>query len=58
MIHCWQSDSGLDMLIPAMSRDNNALSRMDVLVLSSLARVPMHGYELKLELRFRHAAIR
>ncbi len=27
---------------------------MDVLVLSSLARIPMHGYELKLELRYKH----
>ncbi|MBI2376198.1 MAG: PadR family transcriptional regulator [Deltaproteobacteria bacterium] len=27
---------------------------MDVLILSSIARVPMHGYELQLELRYRH----
>ncbi|MBI4817340.1 MAG: PadR family transcriptional regulator [Deltaproteobacteria bacterium] len=27
---------------------------MDLLILSSLARVPMHGYELELELRYRH----
>ncbi len=29
-------------------------SRMDILVLSSLARMPMHGYEIKLELRYKH----
>jgi DNA-binding PadR family transcriptional regulator len=27
---------------------------MEILVLSSLARVPMHGYELKPELRYKH----
>lgn len=27
---------------------------MDILILSSLARTPMHGYELKLELRYKH----
>jgi len=27
---------------------------MEILVLSSLARQPMHGYEIKLELRFKH----
>jgi len=37
-----------------MPRSSDALSKMDLLVLSSLARVPMHGYELKLELRYRH----
>jgi DNA-binding PadR family transcriptional regulator len=37
-----------------MARSADALSKMDILVLSSLARVPMHGYELKLELRYRH----
>lgn len=31
-----------------------SLSRIDVLILSSLARIPMHGYELKLELRYKH----
>jgi len=30
------------------------LSKTDILVLSSLARVPMHGYEIKLDLRFNH----
>jgi DNA-binding PadR family transcriptional regulator len=37
-----------------MARSPDALSRMDVLVLGTLARVPMHGYELELELRYRH----
>jgi DNA-binding PadR family transcriptional regulator len=32
----------------------DALSRIDVLILSSLARLPMHGYELKLELQYKH----
>lgn len=27
---------------------------MDVLVLSSLARIPMHGYEIKTELQYKH----
>jgi DNA-binding PadR family transcriptional regulator len=27
---------------------------MEILILSSLARAPMHGYELKLELRYKH----
>jgi DNA-binding PadR family transcriptional regulator len=27
---------------------------MEILILSSLARTPMHGYELKLELRYKH----
>ena len=30
------------------------LSKADVIVLSSLVRAPMHGYELKLDLRARH----
>ena len=30
------------------------LSKTDILVLSSLARIPMHGYEIKLEMRFKH----
>lgn len=30
------------------------MPRIDVLVLSCLARLPMHGYEVKLELQFRH----
>jgi DNA-binding PadR family transcriptional regulator len=37
-----------------MSRSSDALSRMEILVLSTLARRPMHGYELKLELRYKH----
>lgn len=28
--------------------------KIDILVLSSLARVPMHGYEIKLELQYKH----
>jgi DNA-binding PadR family transcriptional regulator len=31
-----------------------APSRIDILVLASLARIPMHGYELKLELQYKH----
>ncbi len=37
-----------------MSRVPEALSRIEILVLSTLARRPMHGYELKLELRYKH----
>lgn len=37
-----------------MPRDPDAPSRMEVLVLSTLARRPMHGYEIKLELRYKH----
>jgi len=37
-----------------MARSADTLSRIDVLVLSTLARAPMHGYELKLELRYKH----
>src|SRR5512143_797232 len=37
-----------------MSRNADAPSRMETLLLSSLARTPMHGYELKLELRYKH----
>jgi DNA-binding PadR family transcriptional regulator len=37
-----------------MARRPDALSRIDILVLSTLARAPMHGYELKLELRYKH----
>ena len=29
-------------------------SRMEILVLSSIARKPMHGYEIKLEFRYKH----
>lgn len=31
-------------------------SRMEILVLSSLARKPMHGYEIKLEFRYKHVS--
>jgi DNA-binding PadR family transcriptional regulator len=31
-----------------------ALPRIDLLILSSLCRGPLHGYELKLELRYKH----
>jgi DNA-binding PadR family transcriptional regulator len=37
-----------------MSRTAAAPSRMEILVLTSLARAPMHGYELKLELSYKH----
>ena len=37
-----------------MARNPDAPSRMEILVLSSLARTPMHGYDLKLELRYKH----
>ena len=37
-----------------MPRDPDAPSRMEILVLSTLARRPMHGYEIKLELRYKH----
>lgn len=31
-----------------------AAPKIDILVLSSLARLPMHGYEIKLELKYKH----
>ncbi len=31
-------------------------SRMEILILSSLARKPMHGYEIKLEFRYKHVS--
>jgi DNA-binding PadR family transcriptional regulator len=37
-----------------MARNADAVSRIDVLILSSLSRIPMHGYELKLELSYKH----
>ena len=43
-----------DILTGAMARNPDAPSRMEILVLSSLARTPMHGYDLKLELRYKH----
>ena len=37
-----------------MARNPEATSRIEILCLSTLARIPMHGYELKTELRYRH----
>lgn len=37
-----------------MARKSEGTSRIEILILSSLARLPMHGYELKTELRYRH----
>jgi DNA-binding PadR family transcriptional regulator len=37
-----------------MANYRGALPKIDLLVLSSLARAPMHGYELQLELRYKH----
>ncbi|MBI3181292.1 MAG: PadR family transcriptional regulator [Myxococcales bacterium] len=37
-----------------MARSTDAPSRIEILVLSTLARLPLHGYELKTELRYRH----
>ena len=37
-----------------MPRTADAPSKMEILVLTSLARAPMHGYELKLELSYKH----
>jgi DNA-binding PadR family transcriptional regulator len=37
-----------------LARDSSAPSRIELLILSALARVPMHGYDLKLELRYKH----
>lgn len=37
-----------------MARDPDAPSRIELLILSSLARVPMHGYELKSALARQH----
>lgn len=37
-----------------MPRDPDAPSRMEILLLSCLARRPMHGYDIKLELRYKH----
>jgi DNA-binding PadR family transcriptional regulator len=33
---------------------DTSLSRIELLVLSTLSRRPMHGYDVKLELRYRH----
>jgi len=37
-----------------MPRNAAAPSRMEILLLTALSRAPMHGYELKLELRYKH----
>ncbi len=37
-----------------MPRSDTTASRLEILVLSSLARCPMHGYEIKLEFRYKH----
>lgn len=37
-----------------MAKKSDAPSRMEILVLSTIARRPMHGYDLKLELRYKH----
>jgi DNA-binding PadR family transcriptional regulator len=37
-----------------MARNSAAPSRMEILLLTSLCRAPMHGYELKLEMQYKH----
>lgn len=37
-----------------MARRPDAPSRMEILLLSTLARRPMHGYEVEVELRYKH----
>lgn len=37
-----------------MPRNPTGPSLMEILLLTALARAPMHGYELKLELRYKH----
>jgi DNA-binding PadR family transcriptional regulator len=37
-----------------MSPTPKSPARLEILVLSSLARQPMHGYEIKLEFRYKH----
>lgn len=37
-----------------MARRSDAPSRIEILLLSTLARRPMHGYEIELELRYKH----
>lgn len=37
-----------------MARTTGGPSRIEVLILSTVARRPMHGYEIKTELRYRH----
>lgn len=38
----------------SVARNPDAPSRIELLILSTLARLPMHGYELKLELQYKH----
>jgi DNA-binding PadR family transcriptional regulator len=38
-----------------MARLPDRISRMEILLLSALARAPMHGWDIKLELRYKHA---
>ncbi len=54
MIDFCGKEPGLGRLSDVMARNPDAPSRMEVLILSSLARTPMHGYDLKLELRYKH----
>src|SRR5262249_47903225 len=37
-----------------MARNAAAPSKMEILVLTALSRASMHGYELKLELQYKH----
>lgn len=41
-------------MLTGMARNPAALSRMEVLILAALARKPMHAYEVKTELRYKH----
>ena len=38
-------------------RAGTALTRIEVLLLSSVARIPMSGYDMKLELRYKHVRL-
>src|SRR5262245_54162043 len=40
--------------LDVMPRRATAPSRMEILLLTALSRTPMHGYELKLELQYKH----
>src|SRR5688500_9018732 len=52
--HLWTNSCEMPLRCTSMPRRAEALSRMEVLVLSTLARRPMHGYEVMLELRYKH----
>jgi DNA-binding PadR family transcriptional regulator len=41
-------------MLAVMPRSPSAPSRMEILLLTALSRAPMHGYELKLELAYKH----